>query len=405
MLYNKPINFQFRSNDLSSNVPSNNFKKVIGPSEGIVERLLYKHEGYNSFKTSNYVNALNETKVDGPPVMLYFDGDLTIPVGTILTPKTRCQGLYIFVNGTLTNNGKISMTQRGAKHPAMYVWLDLKTSQVYYDIECKPYHEHLFYIGKTSGDVRYPLKKIDGVDGCCGSGGCGVAWNYRYGANIDVSVHPGGNGTAFSGGAGGGTRVDRNYSQLTTIEPYKSAKNTIDPYSNMYCGSMNGGQGGARHAWSFDANQISSPGVGNDIPRIAYLDTDGIEKDFVFNPYVQYNPYSYNWGTLSYNPGGVLEPNSGTGGLIVIFARDIINNGTIESKGTTSLPYSSSVRPGGGSGGGSINLFYMNELIEGDLNVIGGNTPPVYLSYVNAGEGSIRKEKVDYLPSPFPCSI
>lgn len=70
--------------------------------------------------------------------------------------------------------------------------------------------------------------------------------------------------------------------------------------------------------------------------------------------------------------GRVKETLNGTGGLLIIYAKSISNNGTIEAKGVDSNKpevYSSSqgiwtnslTVPGGASGGGSINVFYKEQ--------------------------------------------
>lgn len=65
------------------------------------------------------------------------------------------------------------------------------------------------------------------------------------------------------------------------------------------------------------------------------------------------------------NPG-VDKGENGTGGLLILVAKDIENNGVISAKGSNG---------GGSSGGGSINIFYtgswiMNE--EAKINADGG---------------------------------
>ena len=64
---------------------------------------------------------------------------------------------------------------------------------------------------------------------------------------------------------------------------------------------------------------------------------------------------------------GVGNPAGGTGGLLIIYANEYENNGTISAKGTDTSSY------GGASGGGSINLFYLNLISAGNVSVVGGS--------------------------------
>lgn len=74
------------------------------------------------------------------------------------------------------------------------------------------------------------------------------------------------------------------------------------------------------------------------------------------------------------NPGGKgnTENNNGatgTGGLLIIYTNSLINNGTIESKGSDGGALTGV--SGGASGGGSINIFYKT-LFEGNKPIATG---------------------------------
>lgn len=82
-----------------------------------------------------------------------------------------------------------------------------------------------------------------------------------------------------------------------------------------------------------------------------------------------------NGGTGGYE-GGAGNPaaaggNSGTGGLLVIDAKKIINESSITSCGSNGGLYRYSM--GGSSGGGSINIFYKETCEKGSLNANGGS--------------------------------
>lgn len=88
----------------------------------------------------------------------------------------------------------------------------------------------------------------------------------------------------------------------------------------------------------------------------------------------------------------------GTGGLLIIFTKELQNNGKIEANGCNggqSMDYDHSTS-GGSSGGGSINIFYTKCNIKGEIEAIGGEGIKNYTSYDKAtvysgrgGNGSI----------------
>lgn len=71
------------------------------------------------------------------------------------------------------------------------------------------------------------------------------------------------------------------------------------------------------------------------------------------------------------NPGGNLRSNNGTGGLCIIFANKVINNGNIQSNGVTG---GTGWPNGGASGGGSINIFYKDSISKGTITATGGTS-------------------------------
>ena len=61
---------------------------------------------------------------------------------------------------------------------------------------------------------------------------------------------------------------------------------------------------------------------------------------------------------------------NGTGGLIIIYSKNIINNNYIisnGSKGGYCLPAGNGIAGGGSSGAGSINIFYMKNIEKGNV--------------------------------------
>jgi hypothetical protein len=78
---------------------------------------------------------------------------------------------------------------------------------------------------------------------------------------------------------------------------------------------------------------------------------------------------------------------SGTGGLLIIFAFNLQNNGSIDANGVASWHGGA-----GSSGGGSINIFYSKQFIRGSVNAIGGQGGRY------GGNGTIS---VDIIPSSY----
>ena len=76
--------------------------------------------------------------------------------------------------------------------------------------------------------------------------------------------------------------------------------------------------------------------------------------------------YSSSYGS------GAGNPYNGTGGLLTIYANEYENKGTISAKGASG---GSSTYGGGASGGGTINIFTNQELVDkikGTVNIFGG---------------------------------
>ncbi len=94
---------------------------------------------------------------------------------------------------------------------------------------------------------------------------------------------------------------------------------------------------------------------------------------------------TYNYGSGAGNPvGPSIGPNqigkTGTGGLLTIYANEYENKGTISANGASGGR--AAYKSGGGSGGGSVNIFYRENLSnENNITVNGGS--------VNGGKGTI----------------
>lgn len=185
-------------------------------------------------------------------VVLKVNGNLTINEGITLTacksddgyggPK----GMMIYCTGTLTNNGTVSMTARGAKAEGenVYLWQNLDNS-----------YEYIPAVGATGGEsiTKYENQSGNGINGYVGNGrqtgggGSGAA-NASDADPIAVSG-AGGNGTSYSGGTGGGGCNINCYSKIKAED-----------------GSSTGGKGGDGIGYRYSsswASRLAGGGAGN----------------------------------------------------------------------------------------------------------------------------------------------
>ena len=246
--------------------------------------------------------------------ILKVNGDLIINEGVTLTACKNpegyggTKGLLIFCTGRIINNGKISMTERGAKAEGQNVYLWKNTDDTYEYVPaqgemggegftgpevCPGISANRIYFGNTGTDAQG--RKT-------GGGGAGSA--HVWEATI-TKVGSGSAGTSYSGGTGGGASSGyRGY------------------VKSGYDALTNGGKGGAGGEQTFES-LLPTGGAGNP------------------------NGDSYN---------SVNSTKSGTGGLLMIYAEQVLGDtGIIESNG--SMAENQWACTGGGSGAGSINIL------------------------------------------------
>lgn len=288
-------------------------------------------------------------------VVLKVDGNLTINEGVTLTacksddgyggPK----GMVISCSGTITNKGTISMTKRGAKAEGenVYLWQNIDRK-----------YEYVPANGALGGSaqVRTAYGPIDGIDGKnginreTGGGGSGGA---HAGDGTPISHSGAGStGTSYSGGIGGGGCNSNSYS--------------INVYAGN--GSENGGIGGSGRGYRQKSSwywRVAGGGAGNP---------------------------GGNGGQNDIGNDESRKGENGTGGLLVIYTNDFYNIGTIESNGAMGAESNDTGSyqkdaGGGSSGGGSINIFYKQNIdLKGKIIADGGDKC-TYGS--NGGTGSI----------------
>ncbi|MCI8569780.1 MAG: hypothetical protein HFJ11_07420, partial [Bacilli bacterium] len=246
----------------------------------------------------------------------------------------RKKGMFICVEGQLTNSGEISMTARGAKAKGQDVYLlrNKDNSYEYVPAVGATGGAGVRAVSNTSTPIRtYGNKGKDGINRQTGGGGSGIATatgykEYSFGSTIQktaTAVSGGGTtGTSYSGGTGGGSgNIRKGYSHTTGELTYGT---------NGSGGQANGGAGGKG-----DINGIGNP------------------------------------------PGG-------TGGLLIIYSNKLENNNKMNSNGV-------GIGNSGASGGGSINIFYEELINEGIVEATGGNSSGLG----NGGNGTVTIENIN----------
>ena len=301
----------------------------------------YPAEIYNYDEDVNYITDKNlgTTENDNRMLIMKYKGNLNIEANNIITAQARKKGMFIYVEGELTNNGEISMTARGANAEGQDVYLlkDENGDYEYVPAEGATGAEKVSI--KSSGNYTEATKGKDGSTGInrqAGGGGSGVAKAHGYKNTAylkeytqSASSGAGAMGTSYSGGTGGGSGY-----RLVT---YDHSKGKVESGSNGSMGNLNGGAGG----------NGDRGGTGN--------------------------------------PGGTPGGTSGTGGLLIIYSDSLDNKGEINSKGTNSNGL------GGASGGGSVNIFYRELIEQGNINAIGGNGGSFGGS---GGDGSVTMQEI-----------
>jgi len=295
----------------------------------IINGETYYFEVKNFANDGTYtVNATlgSSSSVNTRMVIAHYHGNLTINSGVKLTAVANSsgycgpKGLFICVDGTLTNNGEISMTARGASAAGQDVFICQNKDKSW---------EYVPAIGGNGGTgvinqvdstnpnitrYMYGGHGVSGLNRGTGGGGGGSTYIVKSTANYVHAISKrGGHGTSYSGGPGGGGASAQNINgDLTHV---------ATP------GSDTGGLGGEGNAQRRTTTHSMSAGGGAG------------------------NPGGYNFLNGSANG----RTNSGTGGLLIVYAKNIVGIGTFTSKGSN---VTSGLAGGGGnSGGGSVNVL------------------------------------------------
>jgi len=271
-----------------------------------IEIEYYKITGDTVYTTSPTLcdNVLN-TKM----CIIRYTGNLTINSGVTLAPQVRKKGMIIIINGTLTNNGTITMTARGANAVGQNVLLYKNNNGT---SELVPAAGGAGGGGVTRSSDGCTVGGTGGAGSSRSTGGGGGGTACRWNVATTVSG-AGGAGTSYSGGTGGGSVSSRKSGTL-----------------RAGAGAANGGAGGYGIS-STDNGTLYSAGGGAG------------------------NPGGTGYINNAVNSG--MSGQTGTAGLLVIYTNSLTNTGSITSNGSTG-GNNNNHAAGGSGGGGSVNIFY-----------------------------------------------
>ncbi|MNQ18729.1 F5/8 type C domain protein [compost metagenome] len=275
-----------------------------------------------------YNNTYGDMVADQRMLVLKFHRNLEVPSGTFITPLTRKKGMLIYVGETLTNNGTITMTARGANAAGQNVYMFRDTdSQLCFIPAAGAAGRAQNSQGAETAAHTWALPGFAGTGRQLGGGAPGAGRNAASGTGAAA--------TSYSGGAGGGG-------------------------SNTYVGGAGAANGGAG-------------GIGRTI-----------------------SAYSHSAGGGAGNPGGAgdngnrsdgMPGGNGTGGLLIIYSKDLVNNGVISANGTAG---GNGYRAGGGgSGGGHVEIATPKTATKVGTIQVSGGAAGVGTRGAESGDGGI----------------
>lgn len=334
---------------------------VLGPYE-------YRIAGdttISTFTESDWFTATENTLA-----FVIIKGDLTINAGQTFRPATRKRLVCIYATGSITVNGKASMTCRGAVSPSpspnnfMIAPLGRLTSL---DVASSVYTGSNYAL-ITTNDI-FPGTGKTVATGFTGSTiGNDPPAPSRPSAVAGVG---GGNfyiGAACGGGGGGALGTQFNSAAATSGFTSGSGGN-----ANVFSGGSGGGAAYffSSSGWSGGTNASGS----------------GAGGTFKANGNPGYSGFNSGDNTLE----------SGTGGVLVMVARGVFGGtGLVEANGgSTNVPYTGvelvAGVSGGASGGGIVALFGGTGRPTITASVAGGTSLGFYARGGNGNPGTIAR--------------
>ena len=325
----------------------------------------------SSFVNSDWFTTTEDTR----SAFIAVNGNLTINSGQTFIPSNRKLFTCIYVNGTLTVNGNISMTARGSNHSGTgnsggaVTAGNIRIINGTYSSVLNPQIPSSGGAGAngvTPGAVTNVgvggATGTAGTSGGTGGGGSGASWQRNTSASTTSGNASA--GTSFSGGSGtGGIGQDQTYPSPNT----RVGENA----------GTNGGKGGDASAYEPAHGGGGDAGGGAGNPA-------GLGK-------------TAEGGTVNQNKSSA-NGGTGTGGVLIIFCNQLAGSGTISANGVAGGNGSVLDGPGGGgSGGGSVTVMYQSDSSTATIQAnggSGGSSPNAngYNTYGGAGgAGTARK--------------
>lgn len=263
-------------------------------------------------------------------VVVKVNGNLTIDEGVTLTAYSSPKGyggpkgLMIYCTGTLTNNGIISMTAKGAKAEGenVYLWKNADGSYEYV-----PAQGANGGSSKANGDGN---KGNDGQDRRTGGGGSGGS---SYGSTLSGA---GGMGTAYSGGAGGAGS---------------------DRTAGSTSGSNIGGSGGNSQlgpSVSAGGGAGNPGGIGNEQMSYSHYGANGTGGLLIlYGENVNNNGNIQSNGSIGGTPGNASGGSSGGGSVNIFYLKNITAGAISVDGGNAQYGYGAY---GGAGGKGTVSI-------------------------------------------------
>ena len=322
----------------------------VGSYDYVIKR---GNQTVSSFTNSDWFTTTADTR----SAIIVVDGNLTINSGQTFIPSNRKLFTCIYVNGNLTVNGTISMTERGANHSGTgnssgsVTAGTIRLANGTYSSVSNP------EIPATGGSGGASLSRTAVGTSSGNTGSAGTAGSTGGGGGGACSVlgipdpgpaivsGAGSSGTSFSGGTGGGSCVVYNPSGQTATS-----------------GGSNGGRGGDAAGGTY----YRTGGVGN--PK--------------------------GTSVMSTNVNNFYATDGTAGSLIIYVTGTLSGNGSIQSNGKTHDKDNSGNGSGGGgcTGGGSVTIFYGTDSSTITPTANGGSGSDAgFGAGGNGGAGTARK--------------
>lgn len=181
-------------------LPNGNYTLKVGDKLYPIEFIRYKND-----TVINENTAFGDDSAEYKTLIVKFDNDLTINSGVNITANTNDgytykKGMYIYANGTLTNNGTITMTARGTYNLAGEETILWKNSDNSYEV--LPAVGAKGGTGRTAGSTLEGNPGGIGVNRATGGGSINIFYKENY-ISGTITATGGTGGTQANGKPGG----------------------------------------------------------------------------------------------------------------------------------------------------------------------------------------------------------